>query len=184
MRLLIVLSVLLAVACVLAGAARAEPNPAAPTGLVYHPDYLLHDTGPDHPERPDRLRAIIAGLETSGLMESLLRIEPRPAADSWLTTVHTPAYLGWLEAASMQAPVQLDPDTRLAPESLRVAKLAAGGVLAAVDAVVAGRARNAFATVRPPGHHALPGRAMGFCLLNSVAIAARYAQKKHGLNGC
>ena len=81
----------------------------------------------------------------------------------------------------MQAPVQLDPDTRLAPESLRVAKLAAGGVLAAVDAVVAGRARNAFATVRPPGHHALPGRAMGFCLLNSVAIAARYAQQKHGL---
>ena len=114
-------------------------------------------------------------------MESLLRIEPRPAAERWITTAHAPAYLGWLEAASKQAPVQLDPDTRLAPESLRVAKLAAGGVLAAVDAVVAGRARNAFATVRPPGHHALPGRAMGFCILNSVAIAARYAQKKHGL---
>ena len=173
--------VLSAAACVLAGAARAAPKPAAPTGLVYHPDYLLHDTGPDHPERPNRLRAIIAGLETSGLMESLLRIEPRPAADRWITTVHTPAYLGWLEAASKQAPIQLDPDTKLAPESLRVAKLAAGGVLAAVDAVVAGRARNAFATVRPPGHHALPSRAMGFCLLNSVAIAARYAQQKHGL---
>ena len=122
--------VLSAAACVLAGAARAAPKPAAPTGLVYHPDYLLHDTGPYHPERPDRLRAIIAGLETSGLMASLLRIEPRPAADRWITTVHTPAYLGWLEAASKQAPVQLDPDTRLAPESLRVAKLAAGGVLA------------------------------------------------------
>ncbi len=173
--------VLSAAACVLAGAARAAPKSAAPTGLVYHPDYLLHDSGPYHPERPDRLRAIIAGLETSDLMASLLRIEPRPATDRWITTVHTPAYLGWLEAASKQAPVQLDPDTRLAQESLRVARLAAGGVLAAVDAVVAGRTGNAFAAVRPPGHHALPGRAMGFCLLNNVAIAARYAQQEHGL---
>lgn len=181
MRSSIVLSVFLVVACVLAGSAWAAPKPAAVTGLVYHPDYLLHDTGAYHPERPDRLRAIITGLKTSGLMASLLRIEPRPVADRWITSVHTPAYLDSLEAASKRAPVQLDPDTRLAPESLRVAKLAAGGVLAAVDAVIAGRARNAFAAVRPPGHHALPGRAMGFCLLNSVAIAARYAQQKHGL---
>ena len=87
--------VLSAAACVLAGAARAAPKPAAPTGLVYHPDYLLHDTGPYHPERPDRLRAIIAGLETSGLIESLLRIEPRPAADRWITAVHTPASVSY-----------------------------------------------------------------------------------------
>ena len=165
----------------LAGAARAAPKPALPTGLVYHPDYLLHDAGPYHPERPDRLQAIVAGLETSGLMASLLRIEPRAATDRWITTVHTEAYLGRLEAASTRAPVQLDPDTRLAPASLRIAKLASGGVLAAVDAVVQGRARNAFAAVRPPGHHALPGRAMGFCILNSVAIAARYVQRKHGV---
>ncbi len=99
--------VLSAAACVLAGAARAAPKPSAPTGLVSHPDYLLHDAGRNHPERPDRLRAIVAGLETSGLMASLLRIEPRPAADRWITTVHTPAYLGWLEAASKQAPPML-----------------------------------------------------------------------------
>ena len=180
-RASIVLSLFLALACVSAGAARATPKQAAPTGLVTHPDYLLHDTGPYHPERPDRLRAIVGGLEASGLMASLRRIDPRPVADRWITTVHTQAYLGRLVSASQRAPVQLDRDTRMGPDSLRIARLAAGGVLAAVDAVVAGRARNAFAVVRPPGHHALPDRAMGFCLLNNVAIAARYAQQKHGL---
>ena len=155
----------------------AKHAPAAPTGLVYHPDFLLHDAGPGHLERPERLKAIMAGLERSGLLESLVRIEPRLAAKQWLAQVHTPAYLKELEGA----PRQLDPDTRLSPNSYRVAKLATGGILAAIDAVVAGKIRNAFAVIRPPGHHALPDRAMGFCLLNHVAIAARYIQKKHGL---
>ena len=177
----IVLGLFLALAYVAAGPARAQPQQPLPTGLVYHPDYLLHDTGPYHPERPDRLRAIVGGLEASGLMAALQRIAPRPAADRWITTVHTQAYLSRLESASKRAPVHLDRDTAMGPESLRIARLAAGGVLAAVDAVAAGRASNAFAVVRPPGHHALPDRAMGFCLLNNVAIAARYAQQKLGL---
>lgn len=155
--------------------------PTAHTGLVYHPDFLLHDTGPDHPERPDRLLAIMAGLKRSGLLKSLFRIEPYPAANRWITKVHTPVYLEQLEKASQQAPRKLDPDTRVSSASYRVAKLAAGGVLAAVDAVIAGKISNAFAAVRPPGHHALPNRAMGFCLLNNVAIAARYIQEKYGL---
>jgi acetoin utilization deacetylase AcuC-like enzyme len=123
----------------------------------------------------------MAGLERSGLLEILVRIEPRPAAEQWLAQIHTSAYLKELEEATQQAPRQLDPDTRVSPDSYRVAKLATGGVLTAVDAVVTGKISNAFAVIRPPGHHALPDRAMGFCLLNHVAIAARYIQKKHGL---
>lgn len=180
-RIPIVLGLFLALACVSVAPSLANSQQPAPTALVYHPDYLLHDTGPYHPERPDRLRAIVGGLEASGLMVALRRIDPRPVADRWITTVHTPTYLARLEAAAQRAPVQLDRDTAMGPESLRIARLAAGGVLAAIDAVAAGQARNAFAVVRPPGHHALPDQAMGFCLLNNVAIAARYAQQKLGL---
>lgn len=179
LRLPIVLTLFLALACL--SAAHAAPKQTAPTALVYDEAYLLHDTGPYHPERPDRLRAIVRGLQTSGLMGSLLRIEPRPVADRWITAVHTQAYLDRLNEAAPRAPVQLDRDTVMGPGSLRIARLAAGGVLAAVDAVAAGEAANAFAVARPPGHHALPDRAMGFCLLNNVAIAARYAQQQHGL---
>ncbi|MDD9877144.1 MAG: histone deacetylase [Magnetovibrio sp.] len=176
MRPFLLLTLLLIAACAGQGTA-----PVAPTGLVHDAAYLAHDNGPEHPERPDRLRAIMAGLETSGLMASLTRIAPRPAEARWITTVHTPDYLKTLETLSPEAPVHVDPDTVLGPGSLGIAKLAAGGVLAAVDAVAAGRVRNAFAAVRPPGHHALPNEAMGFCIFNAVAMAARYAQLKHGL---
>jgi len=151
------------------------------TGLVYAPDFLLHDAGEGHPERPDRLRAIVAQLEKQGLLKSLYRVTPQPISDQWLLEVHTKKYLQELESANRKTPAQLDPDTRMSSQSLRVAKLAAGGVLAAVDAVMAGHVKNAFAAVRPPGHHALPDRAMGFCLYNNVAIAARYVQKRYGI---
>jgi acetoin utilization deacetylase AcuC-like enzyme len=154
---------------------------AVPTALVYHPDYLLHDPGPSHPERPERLQAIMAHLEQQGLLDQLLQLRPEPAAEQWITRVHTPAYVQRLHTAVRSAPAALDPDTRVSAQSYDVALLAVGGVLAAVDAVLAGRARNAFAAVRPPGHHALPERAMGFCLFNQVAIAARYVQEKHGV---
>ncbi|MFQ5918055.1 MAG: histone deacetylase, partial [Candidatus Binatia bacterium] len=169
----------------LAAEVELEPTGArstdAPTALVYHPDYLLHNPGSGHPERPERLRAIMAHLERQGLLDALLRLQPEMASESWLTRVHTPTYLNLLEKAVRTAPVALDPDTIVSAQSYRVARLAVGGVLLAVDAVIEGRARNAFAAVRPPGHHALPDRAMGFCLLNSVAIATRYVQKKHRL---
>ena len=151
------------------------------TGLVYDPDYLLHDTGIGHPERPERLIAIITHLEKQDLLKSLHRIPPRIISDQWLREAHSEKYLQDLETASDNAPAQLDPDTRMSSQSLRVAKLAAGGVLAAVDAVMTGQVKNAFAAVRPPGHHALPERAMGFCLFNNVAVAARYVQRRYGL---
>lgn len=153
----------------------------ANTGLVYHPDFLLHDPGPGHPERAARLQAIMSHLEAVGLKDKLVAIDAKPAAERWLATVHDPAYLDMLRRAQAEAPVQLDPDTRMSAESLRVAVLATGGVLAAVDAVMAGPVRNAFVANRPPGHHALPNRAMGFCFINHVMIAARYIQQQHGL---
>jgi len=152
------------------------------TGFVYHPDYLEHDMGYGHPEAPQRLRAIIARLEETGLMPSLVRIAPKPATDDWITQVHTNTYVKGLRArAPKQGHVSLDPDTTMSPGSLNAAYLAAGGVLTAVDAIMDKRVDNAFCAVRPPGHHAEADHAMGFCLINNVAVAARYFQKRHGL---
>ena len=154
----------------------------ARTGLVYHPQYLEHDMGYGHPEAPQRLRAILARLEETGLLPSLIRIDPKPATDDWITQVHTTAYVKALHArAPKQGHVSLDPDTSMSPGSLGAAYLAVGGVLAAVDAIMDKRVDNAFCAVRPPGHHAEADHAMGFCLINNVAVAARYFQKRHGL---
>lgn len=151
------------------------------TGFVYHPDYLKHDPGTGHPERPARLEAIVSRLGQQGLLKDLYRIEPKPAEERWLREVHTEHYLRQLELTASRAPSYLDPDTGLSTESNQVARLAAGGVLAAVDAVMAGETRNAFAAIRPPGHHAFADRGSGFCLINNVAVAARYAQKEYGI---
>jgi acetoin utilization deacetylase AcuC-like enzyme len=152
------------------------------TGLVYHPAYLEHDMGAGHPESPNRLRAIMQKLETSGTAARLVKIEPRKAEDEWITQVHTPNYLASL---NRQAPasgrVSLDPDTSMSPGTLQAAYVAAGGALAAVDAIMAQEVDHVFCAVRPPGHHAEAGHAMGFCFFNNVAIAARYLQKQYGL---
>ena len=152
------------------------------TGLVYHPAYLEHDMGAGHPESPNRLRAIVQRLEEGGVAARLVRIEPRKAEDEWITQVHNSNYLASL---TRQAPasgrVSLDPDTSMSPGTLQAAYLAAGGVLAAVDAIMAQEVDHVFCAVRPPGHHAEAGQAMGFCFFNNVAIAARYLQKKYGL---
>jgi acetoin utilization deacetylase AcuC-like enzyme len=154
----------------------------ARTGFVYHADYLQHDMGYGHPESPQRLRAIIARLEETGLLADLVRIDPKPATDDWVTQVHTNSYVKALRTrAPHQGYVSLDPDTSMSPGSLNAAYLAAGGVLTAVDAIMDGRVDNAFCAVRPPGHHAEADRAMGFCLINNVAVAARYFQKRYGL---
>lgn len=152
------------------------------TGLVYHPAYLEHDMGPGHPESPNRLRAIMQRLEESGTAVQLTRIEPRRAEDDWITQVHTPAYVASLNRhAPKDGHVSLDPDTSMSSGSLHAAYLAAGGALAAVDAIMTHQVDHVFCAVRPPGHHAEAGRAMGFCLFNNVAIAARYVQKQYGL---
>ena len=153
------------------------------TGLVYHPAYLDHDMGAGHPESPNRLRAIIQQLERSGTAGRLKTIEPRKAEDEWITQIHSPSYVAALNTHQpTSGRISLDPDTSMSPGSLTAAYLAAGGALAAVDAIMRGDVEHAFCAVRPPGHHAEAARAMGFCLFNNVAIAARYVQKQYGVS--
>ncbi len=152
------------------------------TGLVYHPAYLGHDMGAGHPESPNRLRAIMQQLEQSGTAARLTMIAPREAEDEWITQIHRPAYLSMLKTnAPASGRLALDSDTSMSPGSLTAAYLAAGGALAAVDAIMNKQVEHVFCAVRPPGHHAEAGHAMGFCLFNNVAIAARYVQRKYGL---
>ncbi len=149
-------------------------------GYVYDPVYLRHDTG-EHPENSRRLEAIIAMLERAGLKKRLTLIEPRPATEAELTLVHDESYVARIKEVAHQGGGWLDVDTFMSPGSYDAALFAAGGAIGAVDVVMAGEVSSVFALVRPPGHHATPREAMGFCIFNNVAIAARYALEKHGL---
>ncbi len=154
----------------------------ARVGFYTHPDYLKHDTGFGHPERPDRLRAIETHLSESGMAEQLVRLEPEPAAESWLEVAHTPGHIANVKTRCAQGFGEMgDVDTTICAESYDIGRLSVGAGLAALDAVMAGSIDAAFCASRPPGHHAERDRAMGFCLFNNIAIAARYLQKQHGL---
>ncbi|MGH2522035.1 MAG: histone deacetylase family protein, partial [Anaerolineales bacterium] len=149
-----------------------------PVAVVTSPEYLKHDF-PDHPENAQRLRAIEAALDRSGLCERWVALSPQPAAREQVSAAHLRDYVETLEQVMGQAPGYVDmAPTYVVPESFEVALLAAGGAIRAVDAVLDGEANSAFALVRPPGHHATPDAAMGFCLFNNVAIAARHAQQR------
>ncbi len=150
------------------------------TTLLYsHSACLEHVPGPDHPESPDRLRAVLAALEAPEFAGLDRRQAPR-AERSQLERVHGALYIEEVFAAvPPEGYVHLDPDTVLSPGSGEAALRAAGAVCAAVDAVVAGEGRNALCAVRPPGHHAEPERAMGFCVFNNIAVGAAHARAAH-----
>src|SRR5690606_30583365 len=148
------------------------------TLVLTDPLFLRHDPGPEHPEAAARLERLTASLEASPLGGIAVR-RPQPAAQEALERIHPAAHLLRLGQVDGRH-VQLDPDTRTSPESWSAAVLAAGAAVDAVEAVLSGAHQTAFALVRPPGHHAEPCKAMGFCLLNNVAIAAA-AAVAHGL---
>lgn len=154
------------------------------TAYVTHTRYLDHYMpGYQHPEFPGRLKSVWETLQTAGLIDRMYALMPTPADRETLLSVHTPEHLNLLDWVSGQGKATMvDADTYARPESYEIARLAAGGVIQAVDAVLCGAADNALAAVRPPGHHATPTYAMGFCLLSNIAIAARYAQRAYGIN--
>ncbi|KZC17260.1 acetoin utilization protein [Rhodanobacter sp. FW510-R12] len=149
--------------------------------LYTHPACLQHDPGPGHVERPARLRAVLQALDHDRYA-ALDRIEAPQATREQLWRVHGAAHVGEiLLGAPPDDMLALDPDTVMGPGSTEAALRAAGAVVAAVDAVLGGEVRRAFCAVRPPGHHATRERAMGFCLLNNVAVGAAHALAAHGL---
>ncbi len=150
------------------------------TELYSHPVCIDHDAGASHPERPDRLRAVIKSLSADSF-GGLVRRQAPKAGISDLELVHSATHV---EDIFSRVPdsghARVDADTAMSPKSGEAALRAAGAVTAAVDAVLNGRADNAFCAIRPPGHHAEPDRAMGFCLFNNIAIGARHAQVSGG----
>ena len=150
-----------------------------PFGLIDDPIFDDHDTGPDHPERPDRTRRLREALAESGLAERCMRLEPVLAETESIARCHDSEYIGRVEAACAAGESFLDSmDVAICPRSERIARLAAGSVTELALQVANGDLRGGFASVRPPGHHAERNLAMGFCLYNSVAIAARELQAK------
>jgi len=171
-------------------------------GFCTSPRFVEHLTGPHHPERPDRIRAIARAVREAGMINSpdpfpdfridlgplppapgkLIELAPIADAAQYLPLVHTPRHIQLVERVCRAGGGVLDlGDTPVGAASYDIALLSLGGVLACCDAVMAGRVRRAFAAGRPPGHHAEPNRPMGFCLFSNVAIAARYLQKQHGI---
>jgi len=153
------------------------------TGFIYDERFLDHDAGPGHPERRERLMSTMAHLRSQDWFEQLTRLEPRVAEESWIEAVHSRELVKRARAACEQELPYLDVmDVGVSKDSFGVALLAAGAAQELADNVVSGEVDNAFALCRPPGHHAEHNQALGFCLFNNVAIAARYLQKQHGFD--
>ncbi len=150
------------------------------TLIFTDPIFLKHETG-QHPECPARLSSITSHLEAAKLLDKVTRGKVRPATEEELLLVHHREHIQEIQKITQKGGGRLDPDTVACPASYDVALNAAGTAFAAVDEVMSGKHRHALCLIRPPGHHALPDRAMGFCLFNNIALAARYAQKKHNV---
>ena len=153
-----------------------------PAALLLDPLYKGHDPGHGHPERIERYDAVTRALETAGLTRALKPVAAREATEDELALCHDRKYIATAKRDINAGADSLSTgDTSVSKQSYEVALRAAGGVMNAVSAVMTGGATTAFCAVRPPGHHATPTRGMGFCIFNNVAIGARYAQKKHGV---
>ncbi|MCK4942818.1 MAG: histone deacetylase, partial [Candidatus Aminicenantes bacterium] len=165
-----------------AGFSELKKDKQGKTAYLYDEVYLEHETGGFHPERPERLMVINKMVEYSGWNKDLLKLQAREADLDTIARVHEQEYIDRVERECEAGYGGLSTgDTTICRESYSVALKAAGGVLNAVDAVMDGKAKNAFCAVRPPGHHASQNKGMGFCVFNNIAIAARYAQKQYGL---
>ncbi|MBV9864398.1 MAG: histone deacetylase [Abitibacteriaceae bacterium] len=151
------------------------------TAFLTDSRFRNHTNGPHHPERPARLDAIDEALQRNGLWDALWKPEFAAAQDEHLLLCHTLQLVERIQRMAAAGGGSIDPDTAVSPASFEVARLAVGAAVRAVDAVLGGECDNAFVAVRPPGHHAETNRAMGFCLFNNIACAARYAQRQHGL---
>lgn len=150
------------------------------TALIHHPIYEKHDTGFGHPETSLRYSVVMDALrEDESFWKDLVEITPERAPKGLIQAAHTPRHFKRVETAFEQGQMALDADTTISMHSFEAALFAAGGVIAGVDAVMQGEADNAFAVVRPPGHHATAENTMGFCIFNNVAVAARYAQNQY-----
>lgn len=150
------------------------------TAIVTDDRYLLH-TDPSHVERAERLQSILRALDTSGVRGMVQQLAPRHATRAELLAAHTARHVEQIHSYAARGEGYIDSDTYMVEGSLDAALLAAGGAIVAVETVLNGTASNAFALVRPPGHHATPERAMGFCLFNNIAIAARAAIQSGGM---
>jgi acetoin utilization deacetylase AcuC-like enzyme len=152
------------------------------TALLTHPDCVRHEMGAHHPESPERLRAVMAALEASGVLAKVVPYDAPEATREQLARVHHGDHLDLVfESSPANGYAYLDPDTSMNASSLSAALHAAGAVVKGTDLVMSGEAQNAFCAVRPPGHHATRDRPMGFCLFNNVAVGAAHAIEAHGL---
>ena len=150
--------------------------------MLYDERYLRHDTGPNHPESPQRLQAIYQGIKDAGLLPKLTLIQARRPDLKWIESIHSKDYIQRFEAACCSGNSTFEyPDNRICAQTFETALLAVGGILDAVRRVMTGELDNVFCAVRPPGHHAEHDAALGFCFFNNVAIAAKYLQKEWGI---
>jgi len=152
------------------------------TGYLHDNRYLLHDTGPYHPEMAERLTAVYDGIKAAGLLEKLTLVPAVRADIKWIEAVHDPRYIRRFEEVCLSGNRTFDyPDNQMCVDTYETAFLAVGGILEVARRIMEGELDNAFCAVRPPGHHAEYNQAMGFCYFNNVAIAARYLQKEFGI---
>ncbi len=152
------------------------------TTLIYHPDFALHDVGPMHPEQPDRILQVLHTLKTAPISDHIRWEKAGEIDPVLLKSNHTKDHIDWVHSlVALKGVNAVTPDTMACSETPRIARLAAGAAVRAVDLVMAGRTSNVFCAVRPPGHHAESDRAMGFCFINNVALAAQRLRAQHNL---